>query len=126
MSAEQERRLAGSTHAALVFGKDLGLPPHPGLWVAVAGRGPWLKGSTRCLRHEHAASCRREPMSKKTPNHPHAAEVHDPGPARRLDESDHLGHAASPLALPAGRVRDHFPHHTVHRRLLNTLTPSEH
>jgi hypothetical protein len=36
MSAEQESRLGASTHAALAFGRDLGLPPHPGLWVAVA------------------------------------------------------------------------------------------
>ena len=44
MSAEQEQRLAGSTHAALVFGKDLGLPPHPGLWVAFAGARALVEG----------------------------------------------------------------------------------
>src|SRR5262245_35680030 len=36
MNAEQERRLEKSTHAAMVVGNDLGLPPHPGLWVAIA------------------------------------------------------------------------------------------
>ena len=44
MGAEQERRLAGSTHAAVVMGKDLGLPPHPGLWVAVAAARALVEG----------------------------------------------------------------------------------
>jgi hypothetical protein len=44
MSAEQEQKLAGSTHAALVFGKDFGLPPHPGLWVAVAAALALVEG----------------------------------------------------------------------------------
>lgn len=37
MSPGQERTLGDSSHAAVVMGKDLGLPPHPGLWSAVAG-----------------------------------------------------------------------------------------
>jgi hypothetical protein len=44
--AEQERRLAESTHAVVVLGTGLGLPPHPGLWAAVA--------AARALIEKHA------------------------------------------------------------------------
>ncbi len=36
-TAEEERRIADSTHAVVVMGRDLGIPPHPGVWLALAG-----------------------------------------------------------------------------------------
>ncbi len=37
VETENERRLAESTHAVVVMGRDLGIPPYPGVWLALAG-----------------------------------------------------------------------------------------
>ena len=43
-TAEKKRRIAESTHAVVVMGRDLGIPPHPGVWLALAGACAMVEG----------------------------------------------------------------------------------